>query len=60
MVELPEHPWFFGCQFHPEFTSNPRRGHPLFISFVRAAQERQRRMHGDGAATTAAELVASI
>ena len=37
MVELPQHPWFFGCQFHPEFTSNPRRGHPLFVSFVRAA-----------------------
>ena len=34
MIELPQHPWFFGCQFHPEFTSNPRRGHPLFISFV--------------------------
>jgi len=37
MVELPHHPWFFGCQFHPEFTSNPRRGHPLFVSFVKAA-----------------------
>jgi CTP synthase len=43
MVELPQHPWFFGCQFHPEFTSNPRRGHPLFVSFVRAALERQKR-----------------
>ena len=39
MVELPqtEHPWFVGCQFHPEFTSNPRDGHPLFKSFVEAA-----------------------
>jgi CTP synthase len=37
MVELPDHPWFVGCQFHPEFTSNPRTGHPLFIAFVRAA-----------------------
>ncbi|MCL2075248.1 MAG: CTP synthase [Betaproteobacteria bacterium] len=39
IVELPEeaHPWFIGCQFHPEFTSNPREGHPLFISYVRAA-----------------------
>lgn len=36
-VELPNHPWFFGCQFHPEFTSNPRHGHPLFSSFVNAA-----------------------
>jgi len=35
-VELPGHPWFFGCQFHPEFTSNPRDGHPLFVSFVKA------------------------
>ena len=37
MVELPDHPWFVGCQFHPEFTSNPRQGHPLFTSYVRAA-----------------------
>ena len=39
MVELPRHqqPWFVGCQFHPEFTSSPRNGHPLFTSFVRAA-----------------------
>ena len=39
MVELPNdvHPWFVACQFHPEFTSNPRQGHPLFASYVRAA-----------------------
>ena len=37
VVELEEHPWFVACQFHPEFTSNPRDGHPLFISFVEAA-----------------------
>ncbi|HQR03351.1 MAG: CTP synthase [Proteobacteria bacterium] len=37
MVELPDHPWFMGCQFHPEFTSNPRNGHPLFIAYVKAA-----------------------
>jgi CTP synthase len=37
MVELPDHPWFVGCQFHPEFTSNPRTGHPLFIAYVKAA-----------------------
>jgi len=43
MVELPTavHPWFVGCQFHPEFTSNPRNGHPLFISFVQAALAQQ-------------------
>ncbi|MCF8199128.1 MAG: CTP synthase [Sulfuritalea sp.] len=41
MVELPEseHPWFVGCQFHPEFTSNPRDGHPLFTAYVQAALE---------------------
>ncbi len=38
IVELPEHPWFFACQFHPEFTSTPRDGHPLFTSFIKAAQ----------------------
>jgi CTP synthase len=37
MVELPDHPWFLACQFHPEFTSTPREGHPLFTGFVRAA-----------------------
>jgi len=38
MIELPGHPWFVACQFHPEFTSTPRDGHPLFNAFVRAAQ----------------------
>ncbi|MGH8751614.1 MAG: CTP synthase [Burkholderiales bacterium] len=37
MVELPGHPWFVGCQFHPEFTSTPRAGHPLFKAFIEAA-----------------------
>jgi CTP synthase len=37
MIELPGHPWFVGCQFHPEFTSTPRAGHPLFKAFVQAA-----------------------
>ena len=60
MVELPGHPWFFGCQFHPEFTSNPRRGHPLFINYVRAALEHRRRMQSGIATLAAAELVASI
>ncbi|MBU1230817.1 MAG: CTP synthase [Proteobacteria bacterium] len=40
MVELPGHPWFLGCQFHPEFKSNPMRPHPLFREFIRAAAER--------------------
>ena len=38
VVELPDHPWFLACQFHPEFRSNPRDGHPLFTGFVRAAR----------------------
>ena len=38
IVELPDHPWFLGCQFHPEFTSTPRAGHPLFIGFIAAAR----------------------
>ena len=38
MVELPDHPWFVASQFHPEFTSNPRDGHPLFTGFVSAAR----------------------
>jgi len=42
IIELREdnHPWFFGCQFHPEFTSNPKDSHPLFLSFIKAAQRR--------------------
>ena len=36
-IDLPEHPWYFGCQFHPEFTSTPRRGNPVFVSFIEAA-----------------------
>ena len=37
MIELPDHPWFVACQFHPEFTSRPRGGHPLFTSYIEAA-----------------------
>jgi CTP synthase len=44
IVELPEHPWFLGCQFHPELKSRPTRPHPLFASFIGAA-----RRHGDQA-----------
>ncbi len=39
MVELADHPWYVACQFHPEFTSTPRDGHPLFSGFVNAALE---------------------
>jgi CTP synthase len=43
LIELPltVHPWFFATQFHPEFTSNPRDGHPLFTSFISAARSCQ-------------------
>ena len=50
MVELPDHPWFLASQFHPEFTSNPRDGHPLFKGFITAA-----RQHHDGALPKAAQ-----
>ncbi len=39
MVEIPNHPWFLGCQFHPEFLSKPLQPHPLFSSFIKAAKE---------------------
>ncbi|MGA1741955.1 MAG: CTP synthase, partial [Pseudohongiellaceae bacterium] len=42
IMELPEHPWFLGCQFHPEFTSSPRDGHPLFTGFIKAAVEKSK------------------
>ncbi len=42
MVEIPKHPWFIGCQFHPEFHSKPHVGHPLFNGFVRAALDYQK------------------
>lgn len=41
MVELADHPWFIACQAHPEFQSTPRKGHPLFVGFIRAARERK-------------------
>ncbi len=41
VIEIPNHPWFLACQFHPEFTSTPRRGHPLFSGFVTAAAQQK-------------------
>ena len=49
MVELPSHPWFLACQFHPEFTSRPRGGHPLFTSYIEAALQ-----HAQGQSATKA------
>ncbi len=43
IVELPDHPWFLACQFHPEFTSTPRYGHPLFTGFIEAALEHRKK-----------------
>ena len=42
MIELPDHPWFVACQFHPEFKSRPNRPHPLFMGFMHAAVEQKR------------------
>ncbi len=39
IVEIPEHPWFLGCQFHPEFKSNPMNPHPLFRDFIKASKD---------------------
>ena len=41
MVELPNHPYFIGCQFHPEFQSKPFKAHPLFVGLIGAALERR-------------------
>jgi len=41
IIEIPDHPWFLACQFHPEFTSTPRDGHPLFTGFIEAALREQ-------------------
>ena len=58
MVELPKegalaHPWFLGCQFHPEFTSTPRKGHPLFTDYIKAALE-----HHNCSSESAVEAIA--
>jgi CTP synthase len=45
IVEAPEHPWFLGCQFHPEFKSKPLEPHPLFRAFIGAALEHQKKKH---------------
>jgi CTP synthase len=46
VVEIPAHPWFLACQFHPEFTSTPRDGHPLFTGFVQAAISQHEKTSG--------------
>ncbi len=55
VIELPEHPWFIGCQFHPELKSRPTRPHPLFAGFIGAALRRR----AERAATESPELAAA-
>ena len=55
VVEVPDHPWFIGCQFHPEFRSTPRDGHPLFKGFVEAANNYRANNHREGTGERASE-----
>jgi CTP synthase len=57
IIELPDHPWFLGCQFHPELKSRPMRAHPLFAAFVRAAVDRRHRAERPELDLRAAEVV---
>jgi CTP synthase len=50
IIEIPDHPWFLGVQFHPEFTSTPRQAHPLFTSYLKAALAYQNTQHTQKAA----------
>jgi CTP synthase len=55
IVEVPDHPWFIGCQFHPEFKSKPLAPHPLFAAFVHASVENRRQRLGMSAEAHSAE-----
>ncbi|MEX0962516.1 MAG: CTP synthase [Pseudohongiellaceae bacterium] len=56
VIEIPDHPWFVGCQFHPEFTSTPRYGHPLFTGFIKAAIARHALASESESAVTSPKL----
>jgi len=59
VIEVPDHPWFVGCQFHPEFTSTPRDGHPLFTGFIKAAlARRDAQAYGGDSSSTLADGIA--
>jgi CTP synthase (UTP-ammonia lyase) len=58
VIEAPDHPWFVACQFHPEFTSTPRYGHPLFTGFIKAALAHQAHVDATGADTAGANATA--
>lgn len=62
VIEVPDHPWFVGCQFHPEFTSTPRNGHPLFTGFIKAAIARHelRSAQQGGAAVSSDEALSQV
>ncbi len=47
VIEVPDHPWFVACQFHPEFTSTPRKGHPLFTDYIKAACKHRDQREGN-------------
>ncbi|MBP6772236.1 MAG: CTP synthase [Gemmatimonadaceae bacterium] len=56
MIELPAHPWFIGCQFHPELQSRPLRPHPLFAGFVAAAERHRHEQRATGAVPSLAAV----
>jgi len=56
IVEVPDHPWFLGCQFHPEFKSKPMAPHPLFTAFIRASVEHRQHRLGHAADAPATEV----
>jgi CTP synthase len=60
MIELPDHPWFIGCQFHPELKSRPMRPHPLFAGFVGAALEYRKRQQRSGATAGTSPKLAEL
>ncbi|HET7712379.1 MAG TPA: gamma-glutamyl-gamma-aminobutyrate hydrolase family protein, partial [Thermoanaerobaculia bacterium] len=56
IIELEDHPWFVGCQFHPEYRSRPTAPHPLFASFIAAAREFRRRQKSIPASAPVGEI----
>jgi len=59
IIEAPEHPWFLGCQFHPEFKSKPLEPHPLFAAFIGAALEHRKKKSRPAADSHRAQAVAA-
>jgi CTP synthase len=55
IVELEQHPWFIGCQFHPELQSRPTRPHPLFAGFIAAAAKAKRRQNAEKSSASLVE-----